>query len=658
MCGFTGFIHFDQTRNHNLEEIIVPMTHAINHRGPDDYGIWVDEEINVALGHRRLAVLDLSESGKQPMHSQNNNYVIVFNGEIYNHNDIRKSLMSEKDLKHHWIGTSDTETLLAAIDFWGLEKTLSSLIGMFSFALWDKKNKKLSLVRDRVGEKPLYYGWTKNGFIFGSELKALKKFPSFENSIDRNALKQYFRYNYIPAPFSIYENIFKLEPGAFIVSSVDGLRAKSVESKAYWSLSRKIKNSAFQLDVDEKTQLNLVENQLKQSINQQMIADVPLGAFLSGGIDSSLIVSLMQEQSTSKVKTFTIGFDNSMYDESPFAKEVAKHLGTDHHELFVTAEQTREVIPLLPEIYDEPFSDSSQIPTYLVCKAARQKVTVALSGDAGDEIFGGYNRYFWGPNIWNKISWLPFSVRKVLGNSINKISIDNWNKLGFILNFFNKGSHGISSFGDKIHKMSERLKYVNSIDELYESLVTEWRPNHNLVKETLNSNEEESFKSKFLDLAFEGSASRMMYMDTLTYLPDDILCKVDRAAMANSLETRAPFLDHRLIELAWTLPEKSKISGNIGKLPLRKILEKYVPNNLIDRPKAGFGIPVGEWLRGPLRSWADSLLDSNRIEREGFLNAEPINKIWSEHLSGDRDWTPRLWSILMFQAWLESQMAD
>ena len=642
----------------SLQTSIEGMTNALDHRGPDDMGTWIDSQASLAFGHRRLSILDLSDAGHQPMHSKNGHLILVFNGEIYNHLELRLQLEKHQKFSGAWCSSSDTETLLTAIECWGLESALKKSTGMFALALWDKRVQELSLARDRLGEKPLYYGWVDNSFVFASELKSLKQHPNFQNPLNREAIKEFFRFNYVPAPLSIYQNIYKLEPGNILKSKSQELRDFSVTKIPYWSLSEVVSTAKNNLITDKKSGLDAVESQLKKSINQQMLSDVPLGAFLSGGIDSSLIVSLMQEQSTSKIKTFTIGFENAAFDESPYAKKVAEHLGTDHNELLVTSKETMEVIPSLPHIYDEPFADSSQIPTYLVCKAAKQGVTVALSGDAGDEIFGGYNRYFWAPQIWKKISWLPYSGRKILGKSLSSIPVKHWNKIGSGINFLKKGSNGISSLGDKVHKLSSRLENVETLKDLYLSLVTEFQDINKIVidESPLGINSSLiNFDSYLPDIQNMSSSSLMMFCDTLSYLPDDILCKVDRAAMANSLETRAPFLDHRLIEIAWSLPENQKFNKSRGKLPLRKILEKFVPNELIDRPKAGFGIPVGEWLRGPLRPWAEELLDPIKIQDAGYLHYEPIQKIWHQHLSGNYDWTPRIWSVLMFQAWLEQQ---
>lgn len=642
MCGITGFININKSTCDELEVVVRIMSDRMLHRGPDDSGVWADTEIGVALAHRRLSILDLSPAGHQPMISSCGRYVIVFNGEIYNHQELRSELAITQ-----WRGHSDTETLLAGIATWGLEPTIQRCVGMFAIALWDHQTQTLSLVRDRFGEKPLYYGWVGQGaesaFVFASELKGLRAFPSFNNLVSRKALGEYLRCMYVPAPLSIYENIYKLEPGSILnVSVKDGL-LQEPEIKRYWSLKDVVEAGKRHLIHDEATALIELEACLKESIRLQSLADVPLGAFLSGGIDSSTIVALMQAQASRPVKTFTIGFAEAGFDESPYAKAVAKHLGTEHHELYVSTVQTQDVIPNLPMMYDEPFADSSQIPTYLVCHAAKQSVTVALSGDAGDELFGGYNRYFWGPRIWNRLAWLPLPVRQALGKAIHAVPDAAWEAIG--------GAAGVSRPADKASKLATRLDDVRDMDDLYWSLVSDWNEPEVLVK----GFEPYSQRSRIEKEVPDGldPVERMMFCDAITYLPDDILCKVDRAAMATSLETRVPFLDHRVAELAWRLPQSLKVRGNTGKWALRQVLYKYVPQELIERPKAGFGIPVGQWLRGPLREWAEGLLDPVRLEREGYLKPEPIRRLWEQHLSGKYDWTTRLWSVLMFEAWLE-----
>jgi len=532
-----------------------------------------------------------------------------------------------------WRGHSDTETLLAGIERWGVESTLKKLTGMFAFSVWDTHELSLTLTRDRIGEKPLYYGWTGQGearaFIFGSELKALKAYSGFDSVVSREALGQYLRFTYVPAPFSIYRNIFKLEPGCLL----------TIKGAPPFDAPR------TPLAVGEEA-IDLLEDRVSAAVKSQLISDVPLGAFLSGGIDSSTIVALMQRQSSHLVKTFTIGFDEAGFDESPHARAVATHLGTDHHEMRVSAQMAQDVIPHLPGIYDEPFADSSQIPTHLICKLARQHVTVALSGDAGDELFGGYNRYFWGRRIWSRLAWMPFPVRKMLGKTICAIPAEGLDLLSRVA--------GVTRLGDRAHKLAARLSSVRGMDDLYWSLVTEW-PDPAAVVKGANSIAQSPWESNETLPPGLNSVERMMFRDALTYLPDDILCKVDRAAMACSLETRVPFLDQGVIELAWQMPLHMKIRDNTSKWALRQVLYKYVPKELIERPKAGFAIPIGQWLRGPLQDWSENLLGEARLGQEGYFHPEPIRRAWLEHLSGRYDHTPKIWSILMFQAWLETQ---
>ncbi|MBT7753092.1 MAG: asparagine synthase (glutamine-hydrolyzing), partial [Gammaproteobacteria bacterium] len=539
-----------------MEEVVSSMNSTLTHRGPDDKGLWIDNDEGIALGHRRLSILDLSTAGHQPMHSLSNRFTMVFNGEIYNHLEIRKELESSKANIFHWKGHSDSETLLAAIEEWGLEKALQLSIGMFSIALWDRDKRVLSLARDRFGEKPLYYGWVNKSFVFGSELKAIKAYPGFNNPICRRALSNYLRFMYVPAPQSIYVDIFKLEPGQYLEIGSKDITGQTVKIKKYWSLEEEIKEAQLNLFTNESEALETLESALNESIKMQMLSDVPLGAFLSGGVDSSLIVALMQKQSSQSVKTFTVAFEESEFDESPFAGEIARHLGTNHHELFVSSSEAQGVISKLPVIYDEPFADSSQIPTHLISMAAKKEVTVSLSGDAGDELFGGYNRYFWGPRIWSKISWIPFFMRNMISSSICSISQERWDILGASINKFQKASQGINRLGDKAYKLSETLNNVKSIDDLYFNLISIWHDSSNIIKGIDLSNAEaiNSRKKYPRSLDLDDASSRMMFWDSLNYLPDDILCKVDRAAMACSLETRVPFLDHRVSKIAWQLP--------------------------------------------------------------------------------------------------------
>jgi asparagine synthase (glutamine-hydrolysing) len=676
MCGFAGFLTDRASSLEGLESMVTRMADTIEHRGPDDAGAWVDVRSGVALGFRRLSIIDLTPAGHQPMASSGGRFIIAFNGEIYNHLTLRAELMAA-GAAPVWRGHSDTETLLAGFEHWGVEVTLAKTVGMFAIALWDVRERKLHLTRDRFGEKPLYYGWVGSGasqaFVFGSELKALRVFEGFTNPVCRAALAQYMRFMVVPAPRSIYQGIYKLEPGCLL--SIKGAAPQAAPSQPlrppavyesltvsrWWSLADVVQAGAQQQIIDEVEAVESLEQRLGDAVRLQSLADVPLGAFLSGGVDSSVIVALMQQQAARPVKTFTVGFEEAGFDESPYARAVAKYLGTDHAELFVSSAEAQAVIAQLPAMYDEPFADSSQIPTHLVCRAARQHVTVALSGDAGDELFGGYTRYFWGPRIWAKLAWLPYPVRQALGVAISAMPIAGWNALSRPINALLPGGGGIAHAGDKAHNLSARLRGVRNLDDLYLSLVSEWQDPAQVVRgdnsctvvEPSNVLADPLPEGDLTDLT--NSPLRMMYRDSMTYLPDDILCKVDRAAMAASLETRVPFLDHRVAGLAWQLPIHMKIRGGQGKWALRQVLYKHVPRELIDRPKAGFGIPVGQWLRGPLRPWAESLLDQNRLNAEGYFYPTPIRKKWVEHLAGQRDHTASLWAVLMFQAWLEQQ---
>lgn len=648
MCGLLGFFAADIGCAEDVRMRLVRMADQIVHRGPDDAGYWCDVERGIGLAHRRLSIIDLSPAGHQPMHSSSERYVIAFNGEIYNHLDIRRDL--EAKGVGAWRGHSDTETLLSGFDAWGIRQTIERTTGMFALAVWDKVSRVLTLARDRLGEKPLYYGWQGAGaarvFLFGSELKALKEHPAFKAGIDRGALCLLLRHNAIPAPYSIYEGIAKLDPGCILSLSLDQPEPKISQ---YWSLPGVARAGAMKrFSGSAELAVDQLDDLLKDAVRQQMMADVPLGAFLSGGIDSSAVVALMQTQSSQPVKTFTIGFDDAGYNEAAHAKAVARHLGTDHTELYVQPQQARDVIPLLPTLYCEPFSDSSQIPTFLVSQLARQHVTVSLSGDAGDELFAGYNRYQMTGRLWRRLEHIPRPIRSLLAKGITSISPGGWDRLARFI----PGASGYRVFGDKLHKGASVLA-SSSVDELYLGLVShQSRPESWVI-----GGNEPPTKLTGLRPALEGLSpvERMMALDAITYLPDDILVKVDRAAMGVSLESRVPFLDHRVVEFAWTLPLDYKLRGGQTKWPLRQVLYRYVPKELIERPKMGFGIPLDVWLRGPLRDWAEALLNEARLKQEGYFNPAPIREKWIEHLSGNRNWSHHLWDVLMFQAWLESQ---
>ena len=654
MCGLTGFLSDSSIKFNNFSNQLKPMVDSISHRGPDDDGFWIDEKSRVAIGHRRLSVQDLSFAGHQPMCSSSGRYVIAFNGEIYNHLNLRERLDIESDNSKKWVGHSDTETLLSCFEAWGVEATLKEISGMFAIALYDTKHNVFYLIRDRMGEKPLYYGWSGNVFLFGSELKSIKAFQGFSVEVDRNALALYLKYDYIPTPYSIYKDIKKLPQGSYFKISMDdnGWSQKCpFIIKRYWFMEDVAKSGKEENKYIgfEKDAIQKLDDLLSKSVKQQMISDVPLGAFLSGGIDSSVVVALMQKHSDRKVKTFTIGFKEKNYNEAEYAKKVALHLGTDHTELYITPEQAMDVISRLPKIYDEPFSDSSQLPTFLVSEMARKHVTVSLSGDGGDELFGGYGRYFMANKIWLKIEKIPLTIRKLISKGITLLSPKIWDYLINSAFKFMPSRFRMSHPGDKIYKLSKMLT-ANNINDIYEGLVTHW---NNPFEVVLGSKERNSESNK--DIYFINSEDEMMFLDSISYLPDDILVKVDRAAMSVSLETRAPFLDKDVVEFAWQLPLNMKIRDSKGKWILRKVLDGYIPNKLVDRPKMGFGVPIDSWLRGPLREWAEDLLSEQRLKHDGYFNVEAIRQKWNEHLSGNRNWQYHLWSVLMFQIWLDDQ---
>lgn len=644
MCGLVGFLSSDILDGLGM---VRRMADCIEARGPDDAGYWINTDQNIALGHRRLAILDLSPAGRQPMHSHSGRYVVAFNGEIYNHLVLRREL--EFKGGGAWLGHSDTETLLAGFEAWGIRQTVERCVGMFAFAVWDTALRVLTLVRDRLGEKPLYYGWqgggVKRAFLFGSELKALKAHPAFSAQINRGALCLLLRHNAIPSPYSIYDGIAKLDPGCMLSLSLD--RPEPLISQ-YWSLAKvACAGVAKRFSSSPEAAVDQLDELLKDAVRQQMVADVPLGAFLSGGIDSSTVVALMQAQSNRPVKTFTIGFNDAAYNEAVHAKAVASYLGTDHTELYVQPQQARDVIPLLPALYCEPFSDSSQIPTFLVSQLARQHVTVSLSGDAGDELFAGYNRYQMTERLWRRLERIPRSFRSLLARGITSVSPSEWDRLARCI----PSASGYRAFGDKLHKGAGVLA-SRSVDELYLGLIS-----HQTHPESwVIAGHEPPTKLTGLRPELDGLShvEQMMALDTISYLPDDILVKVDRAAMGVSLESRVPFLDYRVVEFAWTLPQDFKLRNSQTKWLLRQVLYRYVPKELIERPKTGFGIPLDVWLRGPLREWAEALLNEARMKREGYFNVTPIRERWSEHLSGRRNWQHHLWDVLMFQAWLEN----
>ena len=658
MCGIAGLIASRKVD----AATVASMTTPIAHRGPDDAGAWVDELGRAALGHRRLSIIDLSPSGHQPMHSHDGRYVLVYNGEIYNHAALRREVEQAGGgpgaVGKPWRGHSDTETLLEAIALWGLRTALQKSVGMFALALWDRKLRKLHLARDRFGEKPLYYGWTGGDFLFGSELKALRGHPGFNAEIDRRALDLLASRTYIPAPLSIYRRIFKLEPGCILTAGEDiaafpqetppaqAQAGSALSIERYWSYRDVVSRGLADPIEDEATALDRLEAALAEAIAGQSVADVPVGAFLSGGIDSSTVVALYRKHASGTVRTFSIGFEEAGFNEAEYAKAVARHLGTEHHERYVTVRETRDVIPLLPEMYDEPFADSSQIPTHLVSRFAREQVTVAMSGDGGDELFGGYTRYFTAARLWGHMRKLPGPLRKAVGGGLGRVSPGAWNGLASLMPG-DRRPH----LGTKVQKALRTMGDAASLQDVFETFLDEWSGSGSPVHGSLGG--ERGFD---LDVGHDAPAAvRMMYCDAVSYLPDDILCKVDRAAMAVSLETRVPFLDHRVAEVAAHIPLAMKIRGGTGKHILRQLLYREAPQALFERPKAGFGIPVGEWIRGSLRPWAEELLDRRRLSQEGFFDADKVRQRWSRHLAGEEDATSALWPILMFQAWHETE---
>jgi len=643
MCGIAGFFRLDAHNAAEMRAAIRQMTDALIHRGPDSWGIWLDEAAGIALGHRRLAIMDLSPTGEQPMISHSRRYVIVFNGEIYNFRELRLRLEAKGC---SFRGTSDTEVVLAAFDAWGVSEAVGYFNGMFAFAVWDLVDHKLYLSRDRMGEKPLYYGYAGGTFLFGSELKALARHPAFQRVINRDAVAVYLRHNYIPAPLSIYQGIRKLPPACIL-----SLRPHSGPSiSRYWSLKEVAERGCDSpLTCSPQEAVERLEELLRDAIRMQMVADVPLGAFLSGGIDSSTVVGLMQAQNSRPVRTFTIGFNEEQFDESKYAKAVARHLGTEHTEMYVTPQEAMAVIPKLPRLYDEPFADSSQIPTYLVALLARQAVTVSLSGDGGDELFGGYRIYRSALAVNRLLRLVPSVLR-----SPTAWAIEAAVKTGLMDGWKVKDGKYVGA-GRMSHRISNvaKLLRLRTREELYRYLMSQWRTPSAVVEGAQEP------PTVFTDPAINATLPHLLqtmeYVDMNSYLPDDILVKVDRAAMAVSLESRVPLLDYRVVEFSWRTPVSMKLHGDQGKWLLRQVAYRYVPRELLERPKKGFSVPVGAWIRGPLREWAEALLDPVRLQNEGMFNFKPIRHIWDEHLTGIKNHDSLLWDILMYQAWQESQ---
>jgi asparagine synthase (glutamine-hydrolysing) len=646
MCGIVGILQpgLSVDEGHAL---VQTMTERLAHRGPDDAGVWYDDATGVGLGHRRLSIVDLSPLGHQPMVSASGRYHLTYNGDVYNFATLRQVL---EPCGHRFRGTSDTEVILAAIEEWGLVAAVQRFVGMFAMAVWDSHTRTLHLVRDRMGIKPLFYGWAGAALVFGSELKALMAHPACARTIDRNALALLLRYNYIPAPSTIYQDIWKLPPGTIL--SIDERHRHTLPSpQPYWSVRDAVEqgqHDPFRGSAEEAR--DHLDALLRDAVACRMVADVPLGAFLSGGVDSSLVVALMQAQSSRPVRTFSIGFHEAAYNEAPYARAVAEHLGTDHTEMYVTPEEALAVIPRLPMLYDEPFSDSSQVPTFLLAALTRQHVTVSLSGDGGDELFGGYERYRVAQSLWQATGWLPTMGRYSLGRVMAVLPHQRLNTTLRWLAPMLPGSKQSGSVGDKLQRAAGILQTADR-ESLYRDLLSHWRTPTALVPgsralPTLLT-EREAWP------ALPDLNEWMMYIDMVTYLPDDILVKVDRATMGVNLEARVPLLDHRVVEFAWRLPLAMKLHEQRTKWLLRQVLYQYVPSALIERPKTGFGIPIDSWLRGPLRDWAEALLDESRLRKEGFFDPAPVRQKWHEHVAGVADRHYPLWDVLMFQAWQE-----
>jgi len=640
MCGIAGYFGSNFLSREEALSCLQSMGKSISHRGPDSSGEWFDGDNRVGLAHRRLSVVDLSDAGSQPMFSRSGRYIISYNGEIYNHNELRLQIsLIDKELK--WRGHSDTETLLECIEKWGIKSTIEKCHGMFAFAIWDRKEKTLILSRDRIGEKPLYYGFQGDSFLFASEIRALKAHPSFKNEINEQALFTHSELNYIPAPLSIYKDIKKIEPGTILYIN----QKMEIHKEYYWSIN----DFTLEAKIDSTEEaISSLSGLINTSVKNQMISDVSTGVFLSGGIDSSLIASVMQSNSGSSIASYSIGFEEDKFDESKYAKDIALHLGTNHTEMFVTAKDALDVIPNLPSVYDEPFSDHSQIPTYLLSKLAKEHVTVALSGDGGDELFGGYTRYKAIKNILNILNFSPSSFQKTLAFALNSIPVSSYN---FLSNFFQNQEDLI--LGDKAYKLANKLKGNFGLD-FYKDFISIWGESDNLFYNNKLLPYKFSLQEEFNNRSI---TDQMMLMDMVTYLPDDIMAKVDRASMAVSLETRVPLLDHKIVEFALQLPTEYKIRNGEQKWILKQVLYNHIPKHLLDRPKMGFGIPIGSWLRGPLKEWGFDLIYSDSIFYKNILNKKEIQKKWKEHQECDRNWEFYLWNILTTLSWLDSHDA-
>ncbi len=653
MCGIAGFLTLaSRTPAEEMEAAILCMANSLRHRGPDDSGTWVDPAAGVALGHRRLSVVDLSPLGHQPMHSATGRYVIVFNGEIYNFRTLRAELETHGQT---FRSRSDTEVMLAAITQWGVRNALLRFNGMFAFAVWDRSEHKLHLARDRFGEKPLYYGWFGKTLLFASELKALRVHPAFTADIDRDALGLFMRYGYVPTPHCIYLQAKKLPPGTVLTLSRDVV-GHDPQPDAYWSVTEAARlATASPFTGSDEDAARQFEHLFSDAVRLRLEADVPLGAFLSGGLDSSTVVALMQRQVAAPVKTFTVGFEEAAYNEAADATAIARHLGTEHTEVYVTPAEARAVIPRLPTLYDEPFADPSAIPTFLISALARRHVTVSLSGDGGDELLAGYNRYTVGAAHWRWLWRAPHHLRRLVASTLGALTPNTWDRIFDVLARITPRQASFRHPGTKVHRLAGLLA-GDSADDGYLSLMSNWQePRSVVLGATELAGATATLPSPLRRLH---EIERMMLLDALTYLPDDILVKVDRASMGVSLEARVPLLDHRVAEFCWSLPLTMKVRGSQGKLLLRKVLAKHVPAELTERPKTGFAVPIASWLRGPIRPWAEDLLDSSKLRTEGFFEPDQITPVWTTHLSGKKDLQDPLWCVLMFEAWLQTQRPE
>lgn len=662
MCGIVGFLDFKQSRKKEaLVSVAREMAVQIHHRGPDNQGVWIDQDAGVALGHQRLSIIDLSSTGNQPMHSSCNRYVVIYNGEIYNHESIRKEL---EKTGTRFKGHSDTEVLVEAISAYGIDAVPGKLNGMFAIVIWDRKNRELTLVRDRAGEKPLYYGWLGDSFLFSSELKALRIYPGWQGKLLSKSLQYFLRYNFIPAPYSIYEGIYKLLPGCSLRITSQSAKSSfspqlnSVDNsvlcpKPYWRLSDVINSENRLIGSDQEDGVvNELDALLTDTIKQQMMADVPVGVMLSGGIDSSLVTAIMQNICAEPINTFSIGFSDSDYDEAIYASSIAKYLGTNHHELYLDKEEIVSTVPMISSVYDEPFADVSQIPTYLISKMACDKVKVCLTGDAGDELFFGYNRYFLGERLWKILRFFPHEVKKLIVGLLKVIPNEHLASfIGFLGMLLNKRINPVT-IKSKISKIPEII-LAKSPEQLYENLLANQETGLLLSHSHSDDN---AFLWRGDTAEIKGSASMMMYRDFMYYLPDDILVKLDRASMAVSLESRIPFLDHKIIEFAWNLPCSTNMRNGEGKWLLKKLLEKYLPKSLFARPKAGFSVPLGHWLKTDLVDWSETMLDKKNIDAQGIFDSVMVNKIWHEHKKGKLDHSQIIWPVIAFQAWYQSSL--